>query len=282
MYSLIMTLLLMGATFAISYHFGTGQWWSLIFTLLMGICAQLAIGLIVRKKIMNIMQNMQTNMQTSAEVLRKKYENLAQRGGNMKILMDQAQKEQSHIFQEGLDYLKFLEPYKKWALFFDKQLNTLRMQFYFQMKNYKQVDLFLGKVTIAEPMACCMLMSRYYALEKMADVEKLYKKYAKRFKTKSELIYATMSWIYVKMNRIDDAISVLNNGKKATASELLSNNKDALVNGKINKFSNASLGDVWYSLQFEEMKVPKQTQQVAMQPQHRQFMANGGRGMKRH
>lgn len=266
-------------------HYGL-EWtgtWSIVAAFVVGFILQLAMGLFFRKKIMGIMSEMQLNLSSAAEGLRRKYEALANRGGNVKQLMSQAEREQATLLLDAVEYTKLLDPYRKWSMFLGRQIAAIRMQFYFQMKDYANVDALLPKVMVVEPSTATMKMARQYMNGDLAGLDKTYKKYAKKFKANSVLIYALMSWIRVKQDRIDDAIQVLLQGQKQTANETLAKNLDLLRNGKVKQFSNAEFGEPWYVLQLEEMKQPKgaASHAPAIHPGQRQMMMNGGRGMRR-
>lgn len=266
------------------YGLGWSGGMSLTSGMIVGLIFQIGSGFYFRKKIMNSMRIMQSQLGTAAEQLRKKYEMLSQRGGNLRALMAQAEKEQHLIFEDAIEYTKTLEPFCKWSLFLNRQLNSIRMQFYFQMKNFAEVDKLMPSIMIAEPVAATMKMTRQYQNGDLKGLDASFKKYAKKFKTNSAMIYALMAWIRLKQDRVDDAIKILIDGKTQTANETLSHNWDMLVNGKIKQFSNAPFGEAWYVLQLEE---PKQMSKVpahapAVHPAHRQMMAGGGRGMRRH
>jgi hypothetical protein len=100
-----------------------------------------------------------------------------------------------------------------------------------------------------------MKMARMYKHDDIAAVEKLFKKTKRRFKgEKGTILYALYAWILVKKNRVDDAIVLLDEAKKETEDATLAANWDHLVNGRARSFSNAGLGDLWYSLHLETPK----------------------------
>ena len=81
------------------------------------------------------------------------------------------------------------------------------------------------------------------------------------------LLYAVYSWILVKTGEIEEAIKVLQKGKKVSENDTIIKNWENLVNGKIKKFSNAGIGDQWYSLYLEEPKTQKPKQKVMRRQQ---------------
>ena len=67
---------------------------------------------------------------------------------------------------------------------------------------------------------------------------------------------------FVKENKLDEAVVVLDEGKNKTENEVLKTNWEHVVNNRIKRFSNAALGDNWYVLALEEVKPVKQRAQM--------------------
>ncbi|MBO7622165.1 MAG: hypothetical protein J6T06_16755, partial [Victivallales bacterium] len=119
------------------------------------------------------------------------------------------------------------------------------------------------KALVMDPLILAMKMVRKYKKGDLVEVEKMYNKGIKRFKgDKTTLIYALYSWILVKENKLEEAVVVLDEGKKKTENEVLKANWDHVVNNHIKRFSNAGLGDNWYVLALEDVKPIKQRAQL--------------------
>ena len=73
--------------------------------------------------------------------------------------------------------------------------------------------------------------------------------------------------ILVKNGEIEEAIKVLLKGKSVTENDTIAKNWESLVNGKVKSFSNADIGDQWYSLYLEEPKNTKPKQKVIRRQQ---------------
>lgn len=241
-------------------HFGL-RWggWGVAVAVLCGFGLQAAITLWIRKKITSLMTAIQTRITEKSTALRRKYEQLGMRGGNVKWLMDQARKDQDAMMIEALESSRKMEPYCKWSLMLDRQINAIRMQFLYQLRKFEEVDRLLPKTMMGDPVLVCMKMCRQYKLGQEADLKKTYEKFRKKFKQDSTLIYATYSWMLVKRKQLDEAIKVLVDGKAATDDETLESNWEHLANGRVGQFSNAALGESWYALLLEEPKQPKPT-----------------------
>ena len=114
-----------------------------------------------------------------------------------------------------------------------------------------------------DPLILAMKMVRKYKKGDLVEVEKMYNKGIKRFKgDKTTLIYALYSWILVKENKLEEAVVVLDEGKKKTENEVLKANWEHVANNRIKRFSNAGLGDNWYVLALEDVKPIKQRAQL--------------------
>lgn len=279
---LIMIALVTGITCGAYY----GLHWSLVWCAVSGVSialiAQIFIGLWIRKCLTRTVGGMQNQMQTEATQLKHKYEQMAMRGGNTKMLMAQAEKEQHAMLKEAITTVETLRQYKNWTFALERQIATMKFQFYYQMKDFEKADALLSQMMIAEPIGACMKIARLHAQGDQKQIEKIYKKYSKKFKGNGALLYALMSWIYVKNNDIDNAIKVLLEGKTRTMNDTLIQNLQLLQNAKTKQFSNAAFGDPWFALFLEQ---PKQMQNQpshanAVHPMHRQMMNQ--RNIRRH
>ena len=91
------------------------------------------------------------------------------------------------------------------------------------------------------------------------DFHKVFAKKTKRLKDDdAALLYGLYSWILVKEGQTDKALNVLIEAKKKTSNETIIQNWEHLANGRIKQFSNAGLGDMWYSLYLEDAKIKPQ------------------------
>ena len=89
--------------------------------------------------------------------------------------------------------------------------------------------------------------------------EKYLARKCRRFKgDDAVLLYALYSWILVKGEKYEMASAVLAQAKNRIDNPVLNANRENLVNGKVKHFSNANLGEAWYSLYLEEPKIKQQ------------------------
>lgn len=260
MLTLLVSLVCMiGLWAGLHYGFHLGNGWSVTLAVLTGLGIQVAVTYWIRRKITALMTGIQTRITERTNVLRRKYEQLGSRGGNMKWIMDQARKDQDAMMTEALETTKQMEPYTKWSFMLDRQINAIRVQFLFQLKKFEEVDTLLPKTMLGDPALVCMKMCRQYKLGQEAELKKTYEKYRKKFKHDATLIYATYSWMLLRKKQTETAIKVLVDGKTATDDDVLEANWEAVANGRLGQFSNAGLGESWYALLLEEPKQPKPT-----------------------
>ncbi len=268
MLSLIISITLSIITFSTTADFGG---WSYAWAILVFILTQLAVGLLLKKKIMATQMEIQEIIQDGQKRLSGKMTMMQQKGsGNIKVMQKVLETEQNKFLSAALEATSKMEKYNKWSLLMKKQIATMRLQFNFQLKNYDKVDELIKSALYLDPMIYAMRMAREYKKGDMTALAKTYKKAKMRYKgSKGTIIFGMYSWAMVKKNRIDDAILCLNEALKKDNNEVLTRNLHALQNGKTKQFSNAGLGDMWYALYLEEMK--QKVQKV------RQRASKGGR-----
>jgi tetratricopeptide (TPR) repeat protein len=185
--------------------------------------------------------------------------------GNIKLIQRQIEADQKSIYKQGLDFSKKLEPFKKWSMLMSRQIATMRLQFYYQLKEFDQVDQilasrgFLRGPLMMEPLTIAMKMARQYKNKDIEGAEKTFNWYIKWFKgDRGALLYGLMSWIFVKTGEFEKAREILAKAKDSTTNDIFAQNWEKLSNNKPRTFSNAGLGDEWYGLYLENPPTPKQ------------------------
>ncbi len=135
----------------------------------------------------------------------------------------------------------------------------------YQLKEFDKVDEilatcgFLRGPMMMEPLAAAMRMARCYKNDDLAGAKKVYKSRIRWAKgDRGTLLYGLMSWIYVKVGEPDEARRVLVKAKEATDADTFIRNWEHLSNDRVKNFSNAGLGDEWYSLYLETPPPVKQ------------------------
>ena len=246
---------------------GHPVWCTLLF-LVVGLGILTCINLLLKKKLEAVFNDVQEHILKTQAILRRKIASVGPHAGPK--FQQQLEEEQTAAVREAIGMLDRLKPFQKWNFMVGKQADTLRAQFYFQIKDFENADKYLAKALLLDPMLVAMQMAHYYKLGgKDAEITKCFNKGAARFKDdKAVIVYATYSWILVQQNKIDEAIQVLVQAKTRAEHEVLKQNWDHLVNGQLKRFSNAGLGDTWYALYLEQ---PKMVQMQERPPR-------GGRG----
>lgn len=235
--------------------------WSLFAGLAVFLGIIICINLLLKKKLEAAFTSVQNCIQErQAQIMRK----ARARGANTSNkFREELEREQDDSIREAIKLLNNVKPFEKWNFMVRRQADTLRAQFYFMLKEYEKADKYFNHALLLDPLLMAMQMTRHYKNGNKKQLEKCYKKGIRRFKDeKGVIIFALYSWILVHENRLDDAIQVLVTAKK-TKNEILLQNWDNLVNGHIKRFSNAGLGDQWYTLRLEEPKIQRIREQPA-------------------
>jgi hypothetical protein len=164
------------------------------------------------------------------------------------------EKDQNKFILSALEATDMLKPFFMWSFLLKQQVNTMKMQFHYQLKDYDKVDELLPHCIYMDPMAVCMKMVRMYKNDD-PKLGEFFKKKVKKFKAgKGRLIYSLYAWILVKRQDIDAAYTVLTEAKEKTEDDIVIKNWEHIANKRIKSFSNAGLGDEWYALGLEQPK----------------------------
>ena len=112
---------------------------------------------------------------------------------------------------------------------------------------------------LMDPLTAAMAMARSYKKDDVAGAEMIFKSRIRwSWGDRGTILYGLMSWIYVQAGEIDEARRLLLRAKKKTGNESFTKNWEHLSNDRAKNFSNAGLGDQWYSLYLEAPPIPKQ------------------------
>lgn len=237
------------------------------------------IGFLVRKRVKIVQNELQENMMAGQQRINRKIQQAQNKPGiNVKLLQRQIEADQKSIYKDALAFTSRLDPFKKWSLLMGRQITTMRFQFYYQLKEFDQVDAILAQrgpfkgPLYLEPMLVAMKMARQYKKGDVEGAKKTFKRRLPWFRgNRATLLYGLMSWILVKKGESEEARQLLLKGKETTGDETLSFNWERLSNDKIKSFSNTGLGDQWYGLYLENPPMPKQQRVRASGKGHRPF-----------
>ena len=220
---------------------------------------QLAIGLFIRKKINGVTGEIQQLMEKTQNKLNRKMAQMQSRPmSSPKAAQQLLEKEQNQALQEALKITEKAKPYYLWNILLKRQINTMRMMLFYQLKEFKKVDALLDKCFLVDGRSVAIKAARMFKNQN-PKCEKYLAKKCRRFKgDDAVLLYALYSWILVKQEKYDEASAILAQAKNRLDNPVLNANRENLVNGKVKHFSNANLGEAWYSLYLEEPKIKQQ------------------------
>lgn len=228
------------------------------------ILPQFLIGLLLRKKSKALTDDLQGIMLAGQKRMNIKLGQFQQKmGSNPKLMQRQLERDQQEVFKKALGFTEQFEPLKKWNLMMGRQIDTMRVQFYYQLKEFAQVDEMFSRGVLRgpmliEPLPVAMKMARQFKNKDVAGAEKTFNWHIKFFRgDRGKLLYGLMSWIYMQEGESEKARQLLLKGKEITGDETLARNWELLSNCKDKSFSNKGLGDEWYSLYLESPPTPK-------------------------
>jgi hypothetical protein len=266
MFALLISVIVSAAAViaCIVYHVGLGGeiFWGIAGFLI----PQFLIGFIVRKKVTAVQNGLQEMLTNSQKQMNRKIQMFQTKpGGNIKQIQRQLEGDQKAVVTEALAFTNRFEPFKKWTLMMGRQIATMRLQFFYQLKKFEEVDqilatggLFTGPMMM-EPMVIAMKIARQYKNGDLVGAEKTFKRRVKWFRgNRGTLLYGLMSWIYMQQGESEKARMLLVKAKDITSDETLASNWELLANNKNSSFSNAGLGEEWYGLYLEAPPLPKQ------------------------
>ncbi len=233
--------------------------WGTLLGILAMVLIQVAAGLLVRRKVGKVNSFIQSQLQDAQAKIQRKITQMQQRPGmSAKILQATVEKDQAAAVHQALETTRALERYYWWSPLLSKQINTMRMMFHYQIKEFDKVDELLDKSLYFDPTSSAMRIARMYR-QNDPKLDKFARKKLKSARGDAgALLFALYSWILVKRNDIPAAIKLLADSKKRCAHDALNANWERLVNDKVKNFSNAPFGEMWYMLYLEEPKIKTQ------------------------
>lgn len=259
----ILLALVVGTSLTVS---NVSPWyWSILWGLLILMIGQLSVGLILRKKMQGVSNHIQVIMKSGQAKMHAKMQRWQTKPiGSIKQAQLILAEDQRVMITQAREELRKLDSYKRWIPLLTRQLATMELQFAWQLKDLKRVDELIPKALFLEPMTICVRMARLIQKKvPVTEIEPIFRKAVKRTGyDKTVLIYALYSWYLVQNKQIDEAMKILVEGCSKNDHAVLKFNRDTLANNRVAHFSNAGLGDEWYTLFLEEPKIKAQRQQA--------------------
>lgn len=233
--------------------------WSITFGVLAFVVLQVGSGLFFRRKVTQITDEIQQVILAAQEKISRKANMFQQRpAGGIKHMQKLLEKDQHASLRQAIELVENLSSYYPWSLLLKKQADTMKMQFHYQLGEFNKVDKLLPNCLFMEAITVAMKMARQYK-NNDPGIEKTFKSKIKKFKgDNGVLLYSLYAWVLIKQDKKDEAFEILTKAKSKTDNEVILRNWEMLANDKVKSFSNAGLGDEWYSLRLENMKSPKQ------------------------
>ena len=141
-----------------------------------------------------------------------------------------------------------------------KQINAMKVQLLYQLREYDKVDALIPKAIMLDPQSIGIKLARMYK-NNDPKLDKFFRTRCWRFKGDNGAFVASVyAWIKIKQDSVELALDALKNAAKSSDNQVLIENIDRLTNGKVKHFSNSGFGDNWYVLALEEPKM-KNTRQ---------------------
>lgn len=219
------------------------------------IATQIVISLILRKKVNAVQAGIQNEMDMDRERINRQLTTFQQRQpGNMNGLKQLADRLQNEVSRKLLDATSRFQVYYLWSPMLYKQINAMKVQLYYQLKDYEKVDELLPKSMLLDPLSLSIKLVRMYRNEDV-KLDAFYNKKCSNFKSDQGAFLACVyAWIKLKQQNSQAAVAALRKARKLSDNPVLVDNLDKLANDRKKDFSNAGFGEQWYALGLEEFK----------------------------
>ena len=191
--------------------------WSVVWGVVAFGASFAAVAWIVRRRVTRVMTAMQEDMLAGQEALKRKivaWQNNPR--GDPRRVQAAFEKDQAALVDRALEATKALEPFRGWIPYFERQINTTRMQLLYQLKRFKEVDALLPQCLVLDPLSAAMKLARQYSNgASVEEIEKTYRKARLRLRyNQSAFLSSVMAWIYVKRDKLDEAHKLLDQACK--------------------------------------------------------------------
>lgn len=220
--------------------------------------AQLAIGLLLRRRIMALQQQIQKIMAEAQNRINRQINLFQLRPpASMNAARKQLEELQSAAARKALEATEGFRRYYRWNFMLERQINVMKVQLHFQLKEYKKVDELLPKTLIRDPQTASIRLVRLYRTE--VPVDEFYRRMCRSLKSDDLAFFASVyAWMKLKQGDEESARNALTEAKKKSDNAVLLENLDRLRNGKAKHYTMNGFGDLWYALGLEEPKMKAQ------------------------
>ena len=264
MITLILGIAAAGGVFAAAYFaadWGTG--WSIVSAVVGFGAFQAVVGLTLQKRVKREMDKVQDILVGGQKQLQQKMQRWQVRPpGSIQAAQREIAEDTKVFVRRALEQTKSLERFRLWVPLMDRQIATARLQLSWMIRDFKAVDALMPKAILVDPTMSAIKMARMFMLDaSLEDIAKVYRKGVSRVRYNGNvLLAAAMSWMQVKRGDTDGAFKTLTEALKKSDNATLKQNHEILMNNRVAHFSNAGIGDQWYSLLLEEPRVRMQRQ----------------------
>ena len=266
MFSLIIALFC-GASAGLAMFFAgsAGCGWSVFSGVLGFVAVQMAIGILLQKKVKAAMKSVERVLLEGQKTVQAKTQRWQTRPpGSVQEAQNELARDQRKFVMEALALTEQLHRFDNWVPMMKRQIATAQFQLYWMIKEYRKCDQLMDKALFVDPAMYAMKMARLHVLGKpTGEIRKVYDKGKRRLRyNQNVLIAAAWTWILVQRGEVDEAFKALNEALKNSDNETLKANREALANNRVAHFSNTNIGDTWWALGLEEPKVKMQRQRM--------------------
>ena len=259
--------IIVAAIGTVTGYFSTKAWgwgWGITCGIAGFAIAYIILSLILRRFVMarqmviqNIMQDAQNKVNRQLELFNRRPPSSVNAARQM------LEKIQFDALRKSLAEMDGFKKFYIWNMMLSRQINTMKVQLHYQLREYSKVDELLPKAILFDPQSLAIKLARMYKNED-PKLDKFYKLKCRRFKGENGAFLASVyAWIKLKQDAQAEALEALRNAAKTSDNQVLLENIDRLVNGKVKHYSNSGFGDTWYVLALEEPKVKNQRQMRA-------------------
>ena len=237
-----------------------GYGWSTFWATLAFVVSQVLIGRHFQKKLKAGMGEVQGIMLAGQKRLQAKVQRWqVNPPGSMQAAQAEMMRDTKVFVKDALAATETLRRYQGWVPLMKRQIATAQLQLHWMVKEFDEVDRLMPQALTIDPTIASMKMARMQMKnEPIAEIEKLYRKTVRRLRYNQNVVPAALySWILVKRGDVDGAFKALTEALKNSDDSVLRQNHEHLMNNRVNNFSNANLGDKWYTLMLEEPRMSR-------------------------
>ncbi len=240
-----------------------GNVWGMLCGVAGALIVWAVLGLLLRKRIAGQQQKIQEIMQSAQHKVNRQMEMFQRRPpSSEKAARQIVEKIQLDAVRKALTELDNFKVFYKWNMLLPKQINTMKVQLYYQLKEYGKVDELLPRSLLFDVHSVAIKLVRMYK-NKDAKLDKFFQSRVRRFKGDNRAFLASVyAWMKVRQEQPELALKALLDSKSTSDNPVMLENIERLTNGKLRHFSNSGFGDIWYALALEEPKVKVQRQQM--------------------